>query len=218
MTTTTLHWRNYNPPIVETGSIEPLALPLAQAGRTSGNGINHARWVRRVADVVKTASSQWFRNLEATSVLSTPPGAGVSTAPGPEETYAVAADSRPATDARQRQIDALRGELVHYTRLGQDWDGYGGRPGNPHALLDALRFLSILPGDWPVPAPMLAGSGAIGLYWDQGAHYVSLEFEGDGAYTYMTDGPAGYGGEEAMAAGVIAPGLEHFIRALPRTV
>ncbi|MEH6873421.1 MAG: hypothetical protein V7849_03280 [Candidatus Competibacter sp.] len=62
--------------------------------------------------------------------------------PGPEETYAVAADRRPVTDARQRQIDALRSELVHYTRIGQDWEGYGGQPGNPHALLDALRFLS----------------------------------------------------------------------------
>lgn len=115
------------------------------------------------------------------------------------------------TDAR----NALLRDLIDYQFLPHDWDGYDGLPANPRATLDALKFLLQLPSGLPLPSPMLAGSGVVGLYWDWGDHYASLEFEGDGTYTLLTDSPAGYGGAEGIAAGTTPAELRQYLATLP---
>lgn len=129
----------------------------------------------------------------------------------PPEPAAVSALADPAPTQREAALNALRRTLVGYLRLPQDWDGYGGRPARPRALVDAFRFLAALPVGLPLPAPMLAGSGVIGLYWGAGNNYASIEFEGDGTYTYLTDSPAGYGGGEGVVAHVLAAPLERYL-------
>lgn len=113
-------------------------------------------------------------------------------------------------------LNALRRELLAYQRLPHDWDGYGGHPASPLAMLDALAFLAAMPTDLPIPAPMFSGSGAVGLYWDRGSHYASLEFEGDGTYTYLLDSPEGYRGDEGIPAGALPDKLRGYLVDLPK--
>lgn len=121
----------------------------------------------------------------------------------------------PTQNGRAEQMMALRRTLIGYKFLTHDWDGYDGQPAKATALLDVLEFLVQLPHTLPVPSPMLSGSGAIGLYWDRGTHYASLEFEGDGTYTWLTDGPDGYGGSEGIAARTLPAALRHYLASLP---
>lgn len=121
----------------------------------------------------------------------------------------------PAQNGRAEQMMALRRTLIDYQFLPHDWDGYDGQPAKATALLNVLEFLMQLPQTVPVPSPMLSGSGAIGLYWDRGTHYASLEFEGDGTYTSLIDGPDGYGGAEGIAASTLPAALRHYLASLP---
>lgn len=121
----------------------------------------------------------------------------------------------PAQNGRAEQMMALQRTLIDYKFLTHDWDGYDGQPAKATALRDVLEFLVQLPHTLPVPSPMLSGSGAIGLYWDRGTHYASLEFEGDGTYTWLTDGPDGYGGSEGIAARTLPAALRHYLASLP---
>lgn len=120
-----------------------------------------------------------------------------------------------AQNVRAEQMTALLRTLIDYQFLPHDWDGYDGQPAKATALLDALEFLVQLPRTLPVPSPMLSGSGSIGLYWDRGTHYASLEFEGDGTYTLLTDGPDGYGGAEGVAARTLPAALRRYLASLP---
>lgn len=123
----------------------------------------------------------------------------------------------PARDTRTDAMNGLFSELISYQFLPHDWDGYDGQPAEPQATLDALEFLLHLPRSLPLPSAMLAGSGAVGLYWDRGEHYASLDFEGDGTYTYLTDSPDGYGGAEGIAAGAVPVELRQYLASLPVT-
>lgn len=118
-------------------------------------------------------------------------------------------------NVRAEQMTALRRTLIDYQFLPHDWDGYDGQPAKAAALLDALEFLLQLPRALPVPSPMLSGSGSIGLYWDRGTHYASLEFEGDGTYTMLTDGPDGYGGAEGVSVRTLPTELRQYLASLP---
>jgi len=46
-------------------------------------------------------------------------------------------------------------------------------------------------------------------------YYASLEFEGDGTYTFLTDGPDGDGGAEGVAARTLPAVLRHYLASLP---
>jgi hypothetical protein len=109
-------------------------------------------------------------------------------------------------------LNALRRTLLGYLRLPDDWDGYGGRPARARAIVDAFLFLDVLPEDLRMPAPMLAGSGVVGLYWDGGAHYASVEFTGDGSYSFLTDSGHSYGGGEGLPANRLAAELAQYLR------
>lgn len=109
----------------------------------------------------------------------------------------------------------LQRELIQYIGLPLGWDGFDGKHARPQAILDVLAFLKYFPEDLPIPKPMLSGSGVVGLYWDRGNYYASIEFEGDGTYTYLTDSPEGYGGEEGVAAAVLPHNLRKYIASLP---
>lgn len=132
---------------------------------------------------------------------------------------AMAAVPMPASsvvghDVRTDAMNSLLRSLIDYLSLPHDWDGYDGQPAKPQATLDALGFLQQLPLGLPLPTPMLAGSGTVGLYWDRGDYYASLEFEGDGTYTYLTDSPEGYGGADGIAASTLPSDLRRYLATL----
>jgi hypothetical protein len=84
-------------------------------------------------------------------------------------------------------IDALTGKLYSLFELGEDWDGFGASPPSANAIKDALNFASnsqYLPSGASV-AP--SSSGSVGIYWQRGLQYATLEFEGDGTWTLAVD-------------------------------
>ncbi|NMG66405.1 hypothetical protein GPA19_15785 [Azoarcus indigens] len=170
-------------------------------------------------DRTATPARGWFSQDNVLRKMSTAlvpllglAGAPANAAPVPSANELVIT---AAQNGRAEQMMALLRTLIDYQFLPHDWDGYDGQPAKAAALLDALEFLGQLPRTLPVPSPMLSGSGTIGLYWDRGTHYASLEFEGDGTYTSLTDGPDGYGGAEGVAARTLPAALRHFLASLP---
>lgn len=116
---------------------------------------------------------------------------------------------------KNARMSALETELISYSSLSHGWDGYDGQPANSRATLDALAYLKALPADLPCPKAMLAGSGVVGLYWDYGDRYASIDFEGDGSYTYLIDTPNGYSGDEGVGVETMASELKEFLSSLP---
>lgn len=167
-------------------------------------------------DRTATPARGWFSQGNVLRKISTAllglPEAPTNAAPVPSAHELVII---PAQNARAEQMTALQRTLINYQSLTHDWDSYDGQPAKATALLDALAFLVQLPHTLPVPSPMLSGSGTIGLYWDRGTHYASLEFEGDGTYTLLTDGPDGYGGAEGVAARTLPAELRLYLENLP---
>jgi len=171
------------------------------------------RFVQVVATERSTTKKQWDRTLR-------PIGASLRSLGSAVEPWSVATPTLPAAkqiptttshDARSDVMNALIRELVSYHSLPSGWDGYNGHPANSRALYDAMAFLEQLPSSLPPPSPMLAGSGSIGLYWDYGDYYASLEFEGDDTYTFLTDGPDGYKGAEGIAASTLPTELRRYL-------
>lgn len=80
-------------------------------------------------------------------------------------------------------------KIVEYLSLSDDWDGYGGKAANLATVMDTFDFLKRYPSTFPTPKPMIGGSGAIGLYWEDNACYASIEFDGSGCYCYIADRP-----------------------------
>jgi hypothetical protein len=171
------------------------------------------RSVPIVAIERSTAKMQWDRIPRTIGAPMRSQGSAV-------EPWSVATPTLPAAkqiptttshDARSDVMNALIRELVSYHSLPSGWDGYNGHPANSRAFYDAMAFLEQLPSSLPPPSPMLAGSGSIGLYWDRGDYYASLEFEGNGTYTFLTDGPDGYKGAEGIAASTLPTDLRRHL-------
>ena len=80
-------------------------------------------------------------------------------------------------------------KLGEYAALGADWDGYGGMPARPQSVADARQFLNSLYARAPLPKPMLAGSGEISLFWENGGNYAEVSFPGDRTFHYFIDSP-----------------------------
>jgi len=164
-----------------------------------------------------TPERGWFAQDNALlKVLSTAlvPFLGIASA---DANNSLAREVIPVTtqDAHAEALGRLLHELLTYRSLPYDWDSYDGQPANEHAMLDALKFLTHLPPGLQIPAPMLAGTGTVGLYWDRGNHYASLEFEGDGTYSFLTDSLEGYGGAERIPADTLPVKLWQFLAVLP---
>jgi len=88
---------------------------------------------------------------------------------------------------KKARLDQLIRQLYEYLTLKDNWDGYGGIPPTEKTVNDAIQFVKRLPPlKWP-PAPMVAGSGVVGLYWDEKGIYAEIGFEGDGTFWYYAE-------------------------------
>lgn len=96
---------------------------------------------------------------------------------------------------QEPQLAGLLEALEQYACLSFDWDGYGGVPASPGAVASAKAFIRRLPDNTLLPEPMLAGSGEISLYWENGAAYIEASFPGDDTYHFFSEncvgGPSG---------------------------
>lgn len=76
-------------------------------------------------------------------------------------------------------------EIKSYSQLQQGWDEAESYPPTERSVQDALLFAEKLPGHVKKPTAMIAHDGTIGLYWDNGAHYADVEFNGDGTFSFF---------------------------------
>lgn len=54
------------------------------------------------------------------------------------------------------------------------------------AVSDAVAFLDLLPGFFPIPTPMVGEDGSLGLFWDTDEFYADIEFHGDRSFALFT--------------------------------
>lgn len=94
--------------------------------------------------------------------------------------------------------ETLSSRLVKYQNLPDDWDAYGGKAASIEAVMDSMRFLTRFPSTFPLPKPMISGSGVIGLYWEGNDCYASIDFDGSGYYCYIADCADGENGEDRI--------------------
>ena len=87
--------------------------------------------------------------------------------------------------------DLVAARLMSYLDLKNGWDGFGGMAPTSSAVSDALEFLRQVPGNIPVPQPMLSGDGEVGLLWKRGEVYIDIGFIGDKLFSYYAEGENG---------------------------
>lgn len=67
----------------------------------------------------------------------------------------------------------------------EDWDGYGALPIQEQAVLEAERFIGVMPAFMPDPEIAPEPSGDIGLQWSFGENRIlTVSFEGRDIITY----------------------------------
>ena len=103
---------------------------------------------------------------------------------------------------KTEELDKLIEQLLDYLNLKEDWDGYGGVAPFEKTVNETILFVKTLPKMMPLPEPMIAGSGIIGLYWDNQGIYVEIGFEGDGTFwCYAEDAEGHEAGEDSILVG-----------------
>lgn len=80
--------------------------------------------------------------------------------------------------------DKLAAELLSYLDLSEGWDGFESVPVPRDAVLDALSFLDLRPGDIALPYPQIAPDGEVGFYWRSEDVFAEVGFYGDGEFSY----------------------------------
>lgn len=80
--------------------------------------------------------------------------------------------------------DKLAAELLSYLDLSEGWDGFESVPVPRDAVLDALSFLDLRPGDVALPYPQIAPDGEVGFYWRTEDVFAEIGFYGDGEFSY----------------------------------
>ena len=67
----------------------------------------------------------------------------------------------------------------------EDWDGYGAKPVAYISLLDAKKFIQLLPSSFPIPEVLSEPSGEIGLEWYKDKQLIfAISFNGRNTITY----------------------------------
>ncbi len=105
-------------------------------------------------------------------------------------------------DNVDKTLDKLIEQLLDYLNLKEDWDGYGSVAPTEKTVNETIQFVKTLPQMMPLPEPMIAGSGVIGLYWDEKGIYAEIGFEGDGTFwCYAEDAEGNEAGEDSIPVG-----------------
>jgi hypothetical protein len=104
------------------------------------------------------------------------------------------------------KLEQVIEQLIEYLNLKEDWDGYGGVVPSEKTVNEAIQFVKTLPEIMPLPEPMIAGSGAIGLYWDEKGIYAEIGFEGDGTFwCYAENAQRDEAGQDSILIGEPLP-------------
>ena len=73
-------------------------------------------------------------------------------------------------------------QLLAYRSLEENWDYAGAEAVRPDAVNDAIRMIEVMPTTLGAPKPMVLASGDVAIYWENGAAYAEIGFNGDGTY------------------------------------
>ncbi|WP_133510241.1 hypothetical protein [Candidatus Thiosymbion oneisti] len=126
----------------------------------------------------------------------------------PEQGFGTQQDTRWITRSSAVKVDskeALLLQLAEYQSLPDNWDGYGGKTASMATVMDSARFLLQFPSTFPLPKPMISGSGVISLYWEGNGCYASIDFDGSGYYCYIADSADEENGEDQVPVAQTLP-------------
>lgn len=163
------------------------------ACRPLGNAVpdrHSSLWTSYATDADKPAET-----LNSSAIISY-----LKTCSIPFSAAKLADDTTTTLSDARRSVEKSRliAQVVAYQTLADDWDGYGGVPASLGAVADAVALLTAMPASLPLPKPMIAGNGVIGLYWEANDRYASIDFDGGGDYCYIADRPDSEHGEDQV--------------------
>lgn len=105
----------------------------------------------------------------------------------------------------------LINELMTYAHLPDNWDGYGAAPISRESIMDVFCFLEKFPSELTLPKSMAGSDGKVGLFWEKGDAYCSLDFDGDGKYIFIADTNESETGGEFRVTDALPPSFLNFI-------
>lgn len=86
-------------------------------------------------------------------------------------------------------METLFKQLREYSKLEDDWDGYGGIP-VPKIVINKSRELITFMKNNNYPKPKIMTSGhSVGFYWENinGIKYLEIEVDSDDGYSYLAE-------------------------------
>jgi len=98
-------------------------------------------------------------------------------------------------------------ELIEYRQLENGWDGAGSVRPRASAIDDAIQFFRSLPWGASPPEPTVSADGSVGWYWSSPSKFISINFTGNGRYSYYGDvGSKTARGVGELIGGRVLPG------------
>jgi len=90
---------------------------------------------------------------------------------------------------RRKTAEFVR-KLEPFAYLTDGWNGQGSKAptvfGLWHAVVDSYMLIAV---GWPTPEPKVLGDGTLGVFWEKGEAYATIDFEEDGVHLWtVTDG------------------------------
>lgn len=73
--------------------------------------------------------------------------------------------------------DDVYSKITEYGNLEDGWDGAGSVPPTKESIKITKQFILGIPAVFPLPKPMLASDGTIGMYWDDSVMYIDIQIE-----------------------------------------
>lgn len=149
---------------------------LAAAMLASAPATRRPTW-----DMESTAFERSNKSVGATEFLIPSDASGEIAVP---ITSALIAASQVLDQRTDSPREWLKLETAEYS------EGPNGRDANAapsiKAMNAALSFIDAIPGQLPLPRPMLSSSGELGLYWDLPLGYAEACFEPDGTVVFFS--------------------------------
>jgi hypothetical protein len=75
-------------------------------------------------------------------------------------------------------------EMATFSELEDGWDGPGSKRPSGASLVDALRFLKLLPANAAAPEALAYADGTAGWCWHDQSKYLTIHLSGDGQFAY----------------------------------
>ena len=135
----------------------------------------------------ETSYSSFFNNAEGLKAINFSSKKSSATSSVVMAVFQVPSKSGTSEISVINALARYRRELLNYSTLTENWDGYGAEPIPETTIQNAFQFLKTLP-PYVMPSRIApSGDGEINIIWDSQETYADFGINNDGTYSFFLE-------------------------------